>query len=336
MSNTTVRRLSAALFAGLILLAACSSSSDELTGKLVTEGTGCQPSQVARTSPAPTIEPVAKEPTKLVKKDLVKGKGCPIESDTYVTIDLVGATAVAGTQFVDTYAKPHPLSVQLGTQELITGLDDGLAGMKVGGQREIIVPAAMAYGKPGNPAQNIGKNQGLIFIANLVAVADHPIYCSDATIPTTTKSTDKPTTVDMPVKAPTKTTTKVLKKGDGPVVTAKSYVTVSYLGVACSTGKQFDSSWDRGETFTAALSGAGDPTRSVIPGWTAGLVGQTVGSLVQLNIPSSDGYGKDGTGSIGANEDLVFVIKIVDSTEKAPAESTTSVPGGETSSTTTP
>ena len=335
MSNTTVRRLTAALFAGLIMLTACSSSSDELKGKLVTEGTGCQPSQVARTSPAPTITPVAKEPTKLVKKDLVKGKGCPIASAPFVTIDLVGATAVAGTQFVDTYGKPHPINAQIGTSQLLTGLDDGLAGMKVGGQREIIVPAAMAYGKDGNADQKIGKNQGLIFIVNLVAVADQPTYCSEATVPATTKSTDKPTTVDMPVKAPTKTTTKVLKKGDGPVVTAKSYVTVSYLGVACSTGQQFDSSWDRGETFTAALTGTGDPTRSVIPGWTSGLVGQTVGSLVQVNIPSSDAYGKDGQGNILPNEDLVFVIKIVDSTEKAPAVSTTTVPGGDTSSTTT-
>ena len=334
MSNTSTRRIGAALFAGLILLTACSSSSDTLKGDVVADGTGCKPSQVDRKTPAPTITPVAKEPTKLVKKDLIKGTGCGVETSTYVTLDMVGDTAVEGTQFVDTYGKTYPITTQLGAQKLITGLEEGMQGMKVGGRRQITIPSEMAYGKDGNAAQKIAKDQGLIFIVDLVAVTDRPIYCTEATIPPTTKGGGKPKTVDMPVKMPAKTTTKVLRKGNGAEITAKSYVTVSYLGVACSTGQQFDASYDRGETFQAALSGTGDQGRAVIPGWTAGLVGQTVGSLLQLNVPAEDGYGKDGNGSIGPNEGLVFVILVLDATEKAPVVQTSVAPGGAPSTTT--
>jgi peptidylprolyl isomerase len=129
----------------------------------------------------------------------------------------------------------------------------------------------------------------------------------------------------MPVEAPKKVKTTVLTPGDGPTITKKSYVTVHYLGISCSTGVEFDSSWNRGEPFTVALADAAetDSVRHVIDGWTIGLVDQKVGSQVQIDIPSEQGYGSTGNPpAIGPNDPLTFVVKIIAATEKAPASGT--------------
>ena len=132
----------------------------------------------------------------------------------------------------------------------------------------------------------------------------------------------KPTTVDLPSK-PTKGDVKVtvLKEGTGPEVTDTSYVTVHYLGVSCTSGEQFDSSWDRGDPITIAMPGA-TPTQtafSVIDGWNQGLLGQKQGTLVQLDIPSDLGYGEAGSPpAIAPNDPLTFVIQIAKVSDTAP------------------
>lgn len=132
----------------------------------------------------------------------------------------------------------------------------------------------------------------------------------------------KPTEVDLPA-APLAEGVEVtvLREGDGPEVTDASYVTVHYLGISCATGAAFDSSWDRGEPITAAL-GTAAPTAtafSVIPGWTEGLVGQVEGSLVQVDLAPSLGYGAAGSGAaIGPDETLTFVIEILEVSDTAP------------------
>lgn len=76
--------------------------------------------------------------------------------------------------------------------------------------------------------------------------------------------------------------------GDGPEAVKGSNVTVHYVGVAYSTGEEFDASWNRGEPFSFEL-GAG----KVIPGWDRGLVGAKVGSRIQLDIPTKLAYGEN-------------------------------------------
>ena len=75
------------------------------------------------------------------------------------------------------------------------------------------------------------------------------------------------------------------------------------------TGKQFDSSWDRGAPADFAIG-----TGKVIPGWDAGLVGQTVGSQVLLVVPPDQGYGASGNSQAGISgtDTLVFVVDILD------------------------
>lgn len=95
--------------------------------------------------------------------------------------------------------------------------------------------------------------------------------------------------------------------GDGAEATSGSTVEVHYVGVAQSTGQQFDASWDRGDTFTFRLGGG-----QVIRGWDEGVAGMKVGGRRELVIPPAKGYGAAGAGGvIKGNETLVFVVDLL-------------------------
>ena len=113
----------------------------------------------------------------------------------------------------------------------------------------------------------------------------------------------------------------MLREGDGPEVTDVSYVTVDYVGVSCTTGEQFDSSWDNGAPITIAVGNA-EPTSTaftVIPGWSEGLIGQKQGSLINVDIPPDLAYGPGGRAPIPPNDPLTFVIDILEVSDTPPA-----------------
>ena len=95
--------------------------------------------------------------------------------------------------------------------------------------------------------------------------------------------------------------------GDGLEATKGSKVSVHYVGVAFSSGEEFDASWNRGRPFEFRL-GKGQ----VIPGWDAGVPGMRVGGRRMLTIPSAMAYGARGAGGvIKPHEPLVFVIDLL-------------------------
>ena len=96
--------------------------------------------------------------------------------------------------------------------------------------------------------------------------------------------------------------------GDGAEATAGSTAVVHYVGVAFSTGEEFDASWNRGEPFSFRL-GAGN----VIAGWDRGVQGMKVGGRRKLVIPPDLGYGDRGAGgAIAPGETLIFVVDLLD------------------------
>ncbi len=98
-----------------------------------------------------------------------------------------------------------------------------------------------------------------------------------------------------------------LEVGTGDEAQAGHRVEVHYVGVAWSTGDQFDASWDRGQTFSFRLGGG-----EVIGGWDRGVQGMRVGGRRQLTIPAHLGYGSRGAGGvIKPNETLVFVVDLI-------------------------
>jgi len=95
--------------------------------------------------------------------------------------------------------------------------------------------------------------------------------------------------------------------GDGDEARPGQQVSVHYVGVALSTGREFDASWNRGGTFDFAL-GRGQ----VITGWDQGVAGMRVGGRRKLVIPPHLGYGSRGAGgAIRPNETLIFVVDLV-------------------------
>ncbi|WBB80883.1 FKBP-type peptidyl-prolyl cis-trans isomerase [Micromonospora sp. WMMD882] len=95
--------------------------------------------------------------------------------------------------------------------------------------------------------------------------------------------------------------------GEGPEAEPGQLASVHYVGVAHSTGREFDASWNRGETFEFRLGGG-----QVISGWDRGVVGMRVGGRRRLTIPPHLGYGSRGAGGvIKPNETLVFVVDLV-------------------------
>jgi peptidylprolyl isomerase len=99
-----------------------------------------------------------------------------------------------------------------------------------------------------------------------------------------------------------------LREGDGAVIESSNTLTVNYIGVSCSTGRIFDSSYARGQAATFPLSG-------VIPGWQIGLPGMKVGGQRLLGIPSDLAYGPAGSPpNIAPDEALWFVVDVVSAT----------------------
>ena len=95
--------------------------------------------------------------------------------------------------------------------------------------------------------------------------------------------------------------------GDGEEAVAGMKATVHYVGVAFSTGEEFDASWNRGQPFQFKL-GKGQ----VIKGWDDGVQGMRVGGRRKLTIPSAMAYGASGAGGvIKPHEPLVFVVDLL-------------------------
>ncbi|MFF9912956.1 FKBP-type peptidyl-prolyl cis-trans isomerase [Streptomyces sp. NPDC013457] len=100
---------------------------------------------------------------------------------------------------------------------------------------------------------------------------------------------------------------KDIWEGNGEVAGAGDFVKVHYVGVAFSTGEEFDASWNRGSALDFQL-GVGQ----VIAGWDQGVQGMKVGGRRQLVIPAHLAYGDRGAGSaIAPGETLIFVCDLV-------------------------
>jgi peptidylprolyl isomerase len=114
--------------------------------------------------------------------------------------------------------------------------------------------------------------------------------------------------IDFPAhEVPTDLVIEDLIEGTGDEATPGKTVSTHYVGVAFSTGEEFDASWNRGSPLDFKV-GIGQ----VIQGWDQGLLGMKVGGRRRLEIPSHLAYGASGAGSaIGPNEALIFVVDLL-------------------------
>jgi peptidylprolyl isomerase len=117
----------------------------------------------------PTVPPVTGTvPTKLVVKDLKPGHGKAAKAGDKLSVNYVGVSCSTGTAFDASYPRHEPFSLTLGQGQVIPGWDQGLVGMKKGGQRELIIPPDLGYGA--NGSGTIKPNETLIFVVDLVKI----------------------------------------------------------------------------------------------------------------------------------------------------------------------
>ena len=119
---------------------------------------------------------------------------------------------------------------------------------------------------------------------------------------------EKPAVSIPSTEPPTELVIDDLVEGDGTEATPGRNVMVHYVGVAWSTGEQFDASYDRGSPLSFRL-GVGQ----VISGWDTGVQGMRVGGRRQLVIPPHLAYGDRGAGGvIKPGETLIFVVDLLE------------------------
>jgi peptidylprolyl isomerase len=204
-----------------------------------------------------------------------------------------------GTKFDSSHDRKQPIEFVLGKRLVIPGWEEGLTGMKVGEQRQLVIPPKLAYGE--RDRGPIPANSTLVFDVELVALG----LIADPEQKPEKVSAAKLKTAESGLKH------AVLKEGDGEAAKSHDRVTVHYIGWL-EDGKRFDSSLDHGRPFSFEL-GHG----MVIPGWEEGVIGMKVGERRQLIIPAKLAYGETGTpgGPIPPNATLTFevVLKRIDS-----------------------
>ncbi|WMX47858.1 FKBP-type peptidyl-prolyl cis-trans isomerase [Streptomyces roseicoloratus] len=113
--------------------------------------------------------PGGEPPADLEIKDIWEGDGAVAEAGDLIDVHYVGVLFESGEEFDSSWNRGNPLQFQLGVGMVIQGWDKGVQGMKVGGRRQLTIPAHLAYGDRGAGAK-IGPGDTLIFVCDLVDV----------------------------------------------------------------------------------------------------------------------------------------------------------------------
>jgi peptidylprolyl isomerase len=125
-------------------------------------------SEDRKTKPVVAV-PAGETPTELVVRDIVKGTGETARKGAQVTVQYVGSAWSTGQEFDASWDKGEPFTFPLGQGQVISGWDKGVAGMKVGGRRLLVIPGDLAYGAQGSPPA-IGPDETLAFVVDLEKV----------------------------------------------------------------------------------------------------------------------------------------------------------------------
>ena len=178
-----------ALLGAAALIAGCGGSGGSSTitlgneskadEALATTGAPASPTSTTATAAAktPTSGPLSKEPrvtppsgaapTKLVTKEIIAGTGAEAKTGSAVSVNYVGVLYHSGKVFAASWKRNATFPFTLGKGQVVPGWEQGVIGMKVGGRRELIIPASLAYGAKGSPP-TIPPNEPLVFVVDLL------------------------------------------------------------------------------------------------------------------------------------------------------------------------
>jgi len=246
---------------------------------------------------------------------VVAGTGETLPAGSTITFDYLLVDGRTGKEIQTSYGVT-PASLVLDKAKTNKQLVTSLTGATVGSR--VLLAISPKDGLTTKlKSSKVKKNDTLLFIIDVkskrtpLSRATGDAVTPAAGLPTVALADNGKPTITIPsgVTAPTSLVVQPLIKGTGPAVQSGQTITAHYTGLIWNSGKQFDSSWDRGTPLDVVLASG-----SVIDGWVEGLVGQTVGSQVLLVIPPDKGYGSAGQSSAGISgtDTLVFVVDILD------------------------
>ena len=151
--------------------AAQTAASKTTAGKTVTKKTVAK-KPVAKRPAVGGPTKVTGAPTKTASGleywDIKVGTGAVAEAGKQVKVDYTG-WLTSGKKFDSSVGTGQPFDFMLGASQVIKGWDEGVAGMKAGGKRQLRIPPDLAYGAAGHPPQ-IPANSTLVFDVRLVEV----------------------------------------------------------------------------------------------------------------------------------------------------------------------
>ncbi|MEV5883323.1 FKBP-type peptidyl-prolyl cis-trans isomerase [Streptomyces sp. NPDC052020] len=327
------RSLLIAVPAGLVTLAACgdeesdTSETDASATPSASATSAAPPPKIvdgplpaitagAEFGQKPTVAKGSGDPSKqLAVKTVVTGGGRTVAENDYVVADYLGQVWSTAKVFDNSYDRKTPLAIQLAQGAIIDGWRYALAGKKTGSRVMFSVPPTWGYGTQGNEQAGIKGDDTLVFVVDVKdtfsaksSAKGTEVAQENKDLPKVGTNTDgKAPSIEIPkADAPKKLVADYVIEGGGAQVAADDSVLVQYKGVQWGNGKEFDSTYGRGQLTSFSLE-------QVVKGWSQGLTGKKVGSRVLIVIPPDLGYGDNppqGSG-IEKGATLVFSVDIL-------------------------
>ena len=242
-------------------------------------------------------------------KVLIEGDGEVVKEGDKVEVNVWIGNGFTQEESFTTYEKggsPETFTID---DQLTPAFKDALLGKTIGSRVAVSAPAADLFGEVGNPQMDIGNEDSVVVVFDLMEMFQPP-KPKDVVANRMPKIVEKDgnvTSLDftgLPEPKPDANLLRhVVTEGKGKPLTPESTVTADYLGMVYDAKAPFD------ESFSAEP--AEFSLQEVVPGWTYGLSGMKVGSRVLLQIPPELGYGAQAQENIPANSTLYFVVDIV-------------------------
>lgn len=304
-----VRRPAALVVPVLLLSVLTACGDDDGSGEDSLEGFDAV-SITGDVGTAPEVEWKGQmEAEKTEEKVLVEGDGEVIKEGDKVEVNVWIGNGFTQEESFTTYEKDGTPETFTVDDQLTPAFKDAMLGKTIGSRVAVVAPASDLFGEVGNPQMDIGNEDSVVVVFDLMEMYQppKPKDVAASRMPKIVEKDGNVTSLDftgLPAPKPDANLLRhVVTEGKGKVLTPESTVTADYLGMVYDAKAPFD------ESFSAEP--AEFSLAEVVPGWTYGLSGLKVGSRVLLQIPPDLGYGAQEQENIPANSTLYFVVDIV-------------------------
>ncbi len=289
-----------------VLVAACGDDDDGAIGEATATTTpemSLVPATPPPTVPVPSVELPAEAPTELQTTTLIEGSGREAAEGDALLVRYVGVSFETGETFDENFSG-EPLPLTLGTGGVIAGWDQGLIGAQAGEQRQLDIPADLAYGPTpttvaGGTTVPGGRPTGpLSFVVDVLAVV----------APVDPEA--EPTSEDVPVsdELTTEVITDDIVEGDGATLDMGMTALVHFVLARADNGVILRSTWQQGAPSQVIMAPSGQ-----MDGMIEGLVGMRVGGRRAITVPYELAFGEEGFPQAGlpARTDAVVIVDLV-------------------------